>query len=282
MHEKRFGLAGFPLEHSFSPAIHNNAYRILNLPYNYDLLEISPDDLDRFLENPPNGLYGFNVTIPFKEKIFHYLAEKEKIVDTIRCCNTVLIKQGKFHGFNTDVFGINETLNKLLDGRAINSAAVFGAGGAAKEAVYTLSKYFNVKRIHIICREPETRTGFDFVPTEEISFCSFDYNGQKIIIKEADLIINCTPLGMYPNCGISPLEDAILLRPGQFVFDMVYNPAETKLLTQAKTAGAKAVNGLEMLLVQAAKSFRIFTDLEMPYDKVKAIIYNLMNEGTQT
>jgi len=268
MNDKLFGLIGFPLKHSFSLMIHRTAYELLGMEYDYNLFELRPGRLDHFVTNLPEKLSGFNITFPFKEDIYSYLTDCDEIVQIIKCCNTVLIKDTQFYGYNTDVNGISYTCGKLCKKEKIKRVLIFGAGGAAKAAAYTLATQFNVKEFHILSRLPVPRPGFGFIRESEISFYPFDYRERREIVGKCDLVINCTPLGMFPNNSTSPVNDIKELHPGQHIFDMVYNPAETKLMQQAKIAGATAVNGLEMLIVQAAEAFKIFTGREMPINEV--------------
>jgi len=272
MKKKIFGLAGFPLGHSFSPLIHNTAFNLLGLDCDYRLFECEPSGLPGLIARLRMESSGFNVTIPHKERIFGLLDHCNDVVEALKCTNTVLVKDGKLHGYNTDIHGIAQTIRQLCNQAPIKSVLIFGAGGAAKAAVYTLAAQFGTHEFHILCRKPEKvwRQNFDFAGEAAIGFYSFDDSKCTDIIASSDLLINCTPLGMHPNVSASPLPEGAELHSGQFVFDMVYNPLRTLFMQQAKKAGAAVIGGLEMLIAQAAESFRIFTGHKMPIDEVRA------------
>jgi shikimate dehydrogenase len=266
---KIVGLIGYPLGHSISPQMHNTAFKFLGLNYEYLPFEVHPNDLIKALEGfRATQIAGFNVTIPFKEKVVEYLDEITKLARLIGAVNTVENQDGKFIGYNTDGPGFIESLNEdaNFDPKG-KKAVVLGAGGAGK-AVSLMLAHEGTKEVTI--------TDIDENKAKDLSLYLNAHFGTKTLgvhphsqelqakIKEANLLVNATPIGMHPNTDASPLDKNIELHPKLLVYDLVYNPARTKLMEEAEKAGAKTVSGLGMLIQQGALAFSIFTMKEAP------------------
>ena len=240
---KRFGLLGRTLKHSFSKTYFTRRFeeeRIQDCVYeNFELQTIN--ELPHLLTMYPD-LAGLNVTIPYKEEILPYLTAVTDTVKAIGACNCIRIEGGILTGFNTDVFGFQNSLAPKLQPHH-KRALVLGTGGAAKAIWYALDvlgiPYKKVSR---------QKEGADF-QYEEIT---------GDLLGEYHLVINTTPLGMYPNTGESPAIPYKALTPEHFLFDIVYNPEKTKFLAEGERRGAQVCNGYEMLIGQAEESWRIW------------------------
>ncbi len=242
---KKFGLIGYPLEHSFSKTYFEKKFeneKLNNVSYNnYEI-----DDLNKLkniiIDNPE--LVGLNVTIPYKEKIISFLDELDETARKIGSVNTIKILDGKLIGFNTDYLGFKYSLlNWKLSINNI-SALILGTGGSSKAIKYTLNELsipFN-----LISRE-SSKTKISY---EEL------FN-QKLL-NTHKLIINTTPIGMYPNINNYPKLNFDKINNEHFVFDLVYNPSKTKLLSLCENRGAKIKNGHEMLINQAELSWKLW------------------------
>lgn len=228
----RCGLIGEHLGHSFSPLIHKELS-----DYDYRLYEIAPSELEDFVRN--GGLDAFNVTIPYKKEVMKHLDEISQEALSIGSVNTVVRgKDGKLRGYNTDYFGFNHMVDLSgIDVRG-KSAVVFGAGGASL-TVCAVLRDRGIKDLTVIGRKDNT--------TENISK-----------LAGAEIVVNATPVGMYPNNGSSPVSLSAFPRC-ICVFDVIFNPALTALLLDAEARGIPFVNGLPMLVAQAARAFEIFT-----------------------
>lgn len=239
----RCGLLGEHLGHSFSPMIHNSLAN-----YSYELIERSPEELESFVKS--KSFDAYNVTIPYKKAIIPYLDCISPEAQAIGAVNTVVNKNGKLYGYNTDYFGFCHMIE--LSGIDIKGkkAMVFGTGGAAVT----------------ICAVLKDRG------IGELVSISIEDNNMETLSKHPDteIIVNCTPVGMYPKNGDSPV-DLSLFPCCVGVLDIVYNPSRTALLLQAEKRGLVAVGGLSMLVAQAVKAFEFFTDLKAPEGICKTI-----------
>lgn len=272
------GLLAHPIKHSYSPFIHNMSAEILNI----DMVYLPFDVLSSGLKDAMKGIRalginGFNVSIPHKEQIIKYLDGLSEEASFIGAVNTVVNDHGTLTGFNTDYFGIVDSLNPYKDIFSGEEVAMFGAGGASRAVILALIRNYRPKRIHLINRtEQRAETlrehfrnllGYDGISVHEY----FPPNLKKILLNSS-LIINTTPVGMHPLEEDSIIETADFISSSSVVFDMVYNPLETKLLKFASEAGAKTVGGLNMLVSQAAKSFELWTGAEMPKEIITKVL----------
>ena len=271
---KLLGLIGHPIKQSFSPYIHNITSELLKTDYIYLPFNVTTDNLKNALKGMiALDIIGFNVTIPHKENILQYLNNISEEALIVGAANTVLNDHGTLNGFNTDIYGVTETLLPFKDQLAGKVVTIVGAGGGARAAIYSLLRNFKVEKINLINRTKERAEtlkeyfsnkmkfdcieAFELVPPDNVD-----------LLNQSKLIINATSVGMTPDDddSITPLKDSF--NKDQIVFDMVYNPTKTKLLKIAKRSGAKTLDGLKMLVYQAAKSYEIWTGEEMPVDKI--------------
>ncbi len=268
---KIYGLIGYPVKHSYSAIMHNAAFKAFGINAEYKLFTINPGELDKlFLTESPltdikgdlfhkPDLAGLNVTIPYKEAVLKYLSWKSQEVKFIEAVNVIIFKRNNYiEGWNTDGLGFYRHLTAdFMMSFMDKNAAILGAGGAAKAVVDQLAKK-GVKRIIIYDVDKAKSAKLadkiikEYPSVESSAVDSID----ELNIAQADFLINCTPVGMKleDSCLISPE----VIHPGLFVYDLVYNPAKTKLIKLAEEKGAQASNGLGMLLYQGVKTFEIF------------------------
>ncbi|HOV79804.1 MAG TPA: shikimate dehydrogenase [Bacillota bacterium] len=282
------GIIGYPVEHSFSPAMHNAAFRALGLDYVYIPFPVKPCDLGTATEAVRVfGLVGVNVTIPHKEAVIPFLDELSEEAGILGAVNTVVNRRGRLLGCNTDGRGFIRSLreNAGFD-PAGKKALVLGAGGAARAVAVQLAlsgvsrivlTNRSKKRAEDLARLVSGRTGvFAEVapwPAGEGSILPPE------IVRDIDLIVQTTSLGMYPGSSETVPFPFTALRPGQLVCDLVYNPAETLFLRKSRLAGAQTVDGLGMLLYQGALSFELWTALAAPLEVMKEVLYNTIAGG---
>ena len=268
------GLIGFPIKQSFSPFIHNVAAELTGTKLIYLPFEVHSSNLKNAVKGiVALGLRGFNVTVPHKVKVIDYINKLSEEAAVIGSVNTVVNEMGKLIGYNTDVNGVLESLLPYKTQINGNEVCVLGAGGSARAVIYTLIRNYKPSKIFLINRTEQ------FAETLKQHFKSkMRYDG--IVIKElqqpdlkgllnkCSLIVNCTSVGMYPFSDDSIFTNADVFVKDQVVFDLVYNPLKTKFLQLAESKGAVTINGLNMLIQQAAKSFTLWTDNEFPTEKV--------------
>lgn len=242
---RRFGLVGKTLSHSFSRTFFAekfNKEQIEDCIYqNFELPAIQ--DVDQLIDQYPD-LHGFNITIPYKEAILPYLNEKDTIVRAIGACNCVKVIDGKFYGYNTDAIGFRNALQPQLKSHH-SKALILGWGGAAKAIEYVLN---------------ELGIGYVIVSRKRIKG-TIDYNQvDEELLNQHTLIINTTPLGMYPRIEEAPSLPYHFLTSRHFLFDLIYNPAQTRFLEQGGKQGAHTSSGYTMLIGQAEESWRIWNE----------------------
>ena len=271
---KLLGLLGHPVKHSYSPFIHNVAYQIKNIDYIYLPFDVVADELENALRGcVALGMNGLNVTIPHKVKIIDYLDELSEESSMIGAVNTITIEQGFLKGYNTDVHGILETLSQFKNEIIGKKVCVIGAGGGARASIFTLIRYFKPKEIYILNRTVQRAETLQVYFSEKMRYDNFklaELFPPDLVetFHSSNLIINASPIGMSPAIEESPIVIEESFHENQIVFDMIYNPTETKLLTLAKKKGAKVLGGLAMLVHQAAKSFELWTGESMPIEKI--------------
>jgi shikimate dehydrogenase len=272
------GVIGDPISHSLSPMIHNYAFGALGLDACYVAFYVEAMMLEQFIREfrQANGM-GFNITVPHKQTIKNYLDEIDPAAAAIGAVNTVVARGGKLVGYNTDVYGVVRSLEPFKDRIRGQKTVVLGAGGAARAVIYALATEFHPSTIAIInrdnnrastlARDMQQTTGYS-----ALSSTGWNDNSTSSLIHECTLLINTTSVGMHPNVNDSPLPAGIPLHQNQIVFDAVYTPLKTRLLQTAEAAGATVINGLDMFVHQAAKSFELWTGKTMPAGEIKKLL----------
>jgi shikimate dehydrogenase len=296
---KLIGLIGYPVGHSVSPQMQQAALDHYNLDIRYELWETAPDNLSSFVDELRRPEYlGANVTVPHKGAMLQLVDEVEALASEVGAVNTIVNRDGRLCGFNTDAGGFLKALNK--DGGfdpAEKRAVILGAGGVARAATFALCKAgiesltitdIDIERAQSLktdlerslartqgkpprsCYDAKDITWIDSLtykmwPLPKIDAFSPNDPQFRSTVSNCHLIVNCTPIGMKHSAteNESPL-DAGLIPDKAFVYDVVYNPMETKLLSDAKQAGAGTLNGLAMLVYQGAIAFELWTGKEAP------------------
>jgi shikimate dehydrogenase len=246
--EKKFGLIGATVSHSFSKVYFDEKFFREGLrDYHYDLYPLETiDGLKKLLSENPE-LCGLNVTIPYKEQVLKYLTEIDKAAQQIGAVNVIQIRDGRLTGFNTDSIAFRETLQKWFPNETGSRALVLGTGGSSK-AVQQALKFLNIPYSTVSREEGKGTFTYD------------DLKEDKSILAGANLVVNTTPLGMSPNTNGVPPIDFDQITTNHYLYDLIYNPARTLFIQRAEMKGAHFKNGLEMLHVQAEKAWEIWNN----------------------
>ena len=258
------GLIGYPLDHSLSPRLHNAAFHTCGLQGDYSLFPVEPDNrpgLKEILARVRSGeIHGLNVTIPHKQNVIPFLDELTHSAKAIGAVNTTYFSEKKLIGDNTDAGGFRSDLKRILTRQTRRheelKALVLGAGGGARAVIYVLLKdgwdvTVAARRIE---QAEQLATSF-----KQNDFQITNYELSKIDLSNFSLVVNTTPLGMTPKIDQSPWPEQLTFPPHAVIYDLVYNPRETKLVRDAGLQGRPATTGLGMLIEQAALSFEIWT-----------------------
>lgn len=269
------GIIGHPVKHSYSPYIHNVAIELKKLDYVYLPFDIPSSNLQSALRGVTAfGIKGLNVTIPHKEVVLQYMNSVSEEVTVIGSVNTIVNDQGKITGYNTDAFGILETLLPFKEEIAGSQVTVIGAGGSARAVIYTLIRHFKPKKLFIINRNERRAENLKEYFSEKMKYAPI--KAKELVpptafevMKDSKLIVHATPVGTSPKENDSITTSVDVFSKGQIVFDLVYNPQSTLLMKTAFSAGATTLNGLSMLIGQAAKSFELWTGVDFPQEDVQ-------------
>lgn len=264
-----YGLLGKKLEHSISPKIHSLIFRELSIDGCYHLFEVDEDKLkDAVFGLAAVKAKGVNVTIPYKVQVMDYLHHISPEAKKIGSVNTICFSDGYTAGCNTDYYGFGMMLDRNGIDVKGKTAVILGTGGAARGGIQYLVDN-GIKDLILVSRDISTLKNTDKL--KDFNAVSYD----KInTLKDTDIIINCTPCGMHPNTGSSPVEKCILNNFSTAV-DLIYNPKETLFLKYARESGLKAVNGLYMLVGQAAAAQEIWNNIKISTDIVDRIYNSL-------
>ncbi len=252
------GITGMPLSHSISPAMHNAAFQALKIPGRYFLLPAERDELEDLIALIVDlDMKGLNVTIPHKQSVMELMDELDGNASKVGAVNTIVNKDGKLIGKNTDITGFARSLTSAGVSIADKRALIIGAGGAARACCAHLSsssaRLFVMDRTAINAERLASEFRADIVGP---GFTSDD---------DFDIVINCTPLGMKGFKDDMPI-DPIVFHEGQTVMDLIYNPLRTRFLEEASKKGASTISGIEMLIYQAIDAFEAWTGLRPSYE----------------
>lgn len=277
-----YAIIGHPVSHSLSPLMHTTALQALGLQGEYRAVDIESSQLQqRVHELVEQGCAGFNVTIPYKQAIIPLLSKTDEEATAIGAVNTVVVRNGSLHGYNTDVYGVWKSLEPLAERMRGKNAVLLGAGGGARAVVRCLSKYLQPSSLTIVTRTLERGQVLArlFEASGTVRVVPFHHHALTQLLRDASLIVNATPVGMTPNVSGSPLPPTTRFHRDQIVFDLIYTPPQTTLLKSAASAGATTLSGLEMLIHQGAKAFELWTGKQMPMEVVrKALEQRLRQE----
>ena len=273
-----FAVIGHPIGHSLSPLMHNTAFHLCGLDCQYEMLDIEPDSLKHAIERLREQKWGgFNVTIPHKETIIPLLDEVVPEARAIGAVNTVINRNNKFIGYNTDIIGVEGSLRlerKRIEGTCV---PILGSGGVARSVAYVLIHTIKPKVITFSALFPEQAHAL----IKSLGSSNVQFNvihctdaALETAIKDCTLIVNATDVGMFPHILNSPLPNQDWLSAKHIVFDLVYRPLITRLRSDAQAAGAKTIDGLGMFIHQGAAAFQLWTGMEMPLEPIRQVLEN--------
>ncbi len=266
------GLIGHPLGHSISPAMQNAAFEAAGLDWRFAALDTPPEDLPGVIERLRDAAWaGANVTVPHKARVLSLLDVIDPSARAVGAVNTIVNGSGQLHGYNTDGAGLLEDLRQLGVSVGNRPVVILGAGGAARAAAFSLRE--SASRLDLICRTPDR--GFELAwelqsgAALEVGVLSWD-NYAFTSVPAGSLVLQCTPVGMWPEVESSPWPKSVDLPSGSFIYDLVYNPPITRLVARARAAGLGAATGLGMLVEQGALAFELWTGQPAPRRQMRA------------
>lgn len=244
---EKYGLIGYPLGHSFSISYFNQMFQDEGIDAVYENFEIPTiDALPEVLDSNPN-LRGLNVTIPYKEKVLPFLDSVSPEARAIGAVNVIRVTHEgnnvKLKGYNSDVIGFTKSIESMLDKKWHKKALILGTGGASKAIDYGL-RNLGLETVFVSRYERPGTIQYSTITPE--------------VIQEYNVVVNCTPMGMYPKTEVCPLLPYEAMDQHTILYDLIYNPDETKFMKQGKKYGAQTKNGLEMLLLQAFASWEFW------------------------
>lgn len=303
---KIFGLIGDPVGHSLSTFMHNTVFNELNLDHAYVPFNVREENLFKAI-NGAKGLNinGLNVTIPHKINVMEFIDEIDPVAKMIGAVNTIKFENGKSIGYNTDGVGAIKSLGELTLVKN-KKVIIIGAGGASRavgfqlaisgvdnllivnrtveKAKHLINDFKNRLNDPVLCGSKNTANFKDLDDSnnsKNLNILSnfnknttFDYGGFDTLkeqVKDCDILINATSIGLYPNVNESPINEGIL-HSDLIVYDLIYNPIETKLLKEAKKIDAKTISGVKMLVYQGAESLKIWTGIDAPIDIMEKVV----------
>ncbi len=264
---RTFCVIGDPIGHTLSPLIHAAVFKQLGVSMDYEAVRVAPDRLAGFVEESRRSRRpGFNVTIPHKQTVIPFLDGTHGDASRIGAVNTVAAADGKLTGYNTDVDGCRAALSRGGWDSGAGDVLLLGAGGAGRAAVRALSLE-GLKKLSVfetdISRAESLKTGLAAPLGMEMEILS-SADALEAAVRNSGLLINATPVGLWPAVGSSPLPDPGWLSPSGLVFDMVPNPVETRLLREARLRGCRTVPGIVMLVAQALAADAVWLGRSMP------------------
>ena len=264
------GVIGWPIEHSVSPAMHNAAFRALGLDWCYLPFAVPPAHVADALAGVRGlGLRGINVTVPHKQAVSALVDELTPEARAIGAVNTVLVRGERLIGHNTDAAGFLRALREAGFAPEGCSALVLGAGGAARAAVYALARVG--ARVVLLNRTPQRADALvadlrAVVEGARLEAGGLDAQTAQQEASRCQLVVNATSLGMWPQVETSPWPEEVAFPAGVLLFDLVYNPRQTRFVRLARESGARAVDGLRMLVHQGAEAFALWTGAAPPVE----------------
>ena len=293
---KILGVIGDPIEHTFSPAMHNAGLDALNLNYIYLPFHVKEDRLRECIEGAKAiGIEGLNVTIPHKTNIMKHLDEIDQVASMIGAVNTIQFNYNQDNessnqnnesiittkGFNTDGYGCVRAIEEKTSIKD-KKVTITGAGGAARAVAFQIANS-GISELSILNRNlskaqslsNDLKTSLNSIGID-ININSYDLDNLKRELSESDIFIDTTPIGMYPNVDDKPIASADMLHEYLLVNDIVYTPMETSLLKEAKLANATVVPGYKMLLYQGIRAFEIWLGREAPVDVMEKALLNVL------
>lgn len=264
-----YGVLGEKLPHSISPQIHEKIFQMLNIEGAYKIFEVEKKDIGKVCDSlKVLKIKGTNVTIPYKQEIMKYLDSISEEAEKIGAVNTIYLKDGKLSGHNTDYFGFGTIIDKNNVKVKDEIAMVLGTGGASKAVVtYLLDK--GVKKVYLVSRTLKEESDYEDMRVEYTTY-------ERIQNIQGQILVNTTPVGMYPKTGVSPVNDDIINNFDTLI-DIIYNPRMTEFLQIGERLGKNICGGLEMLVGQAIKAEEIWQEISID-NKVLDEVYREINK----
>ncbi len=279
------GIIGYPLTYTLSPTMHNKAFEETGLNYRYLPFIVESKDVKSAIEGiRALNIKGINVTMPHKEAVLDLLDEVSKEAEIIGAVNTINNDKGRLTGYNTDGVGFIRSLEEESFDPSGKNAIILGTGGAAKAVAVALAQA-GAKSITIVGRSIDkaniikNRLSHN-IEGISVNTLTFEGNLADIFII-GDLIVNATPVGMKESGDLLPVP-LELIEKKHFIYDLIYTPLETALIKEARTKGARAANGLGMLLHQAAAAFEIWTGVSAPVEVMRKALIDVLESGERS
>jgi len=276
------GVIGNPIQHTLSPTIQNSAFNHLNLDFIFLAFKVKTAELEMAIQGMRSlDIHGLNVTMPHKNMVINYLDEIDSTVESLNSANTIVNKKGRLLGFNTDGIGAVKALQENGVDLSSSKVVLLGAGGAGRAIAFSIAD--KVEDLIVLNRDitkaKNLELNLKLKFNKNIHYGTLSQDSIQKNLRSSDLLINATNVGMGPNSKLS-IVNPKLLTSDLTVMDIVYNPLETKLLSDAKIVGAKTINGLEMLIYQGAASFELWTGRKAPIEIMKlATLKQISNKG---
>lgn len=274
-------LIGDPVGHSLSPLMHNAAFENAGIDYAYLAFRVEGEQLAAAISGMRAlGIKGLNVTIPHKVAVIPLLDSLDKLAEKIGAVNTIVNDNGHLKGYNTDGRGFLKAMLPSIEPRG-KKAVILGAGGASRAISFTLAE--RGAELVILNRQQELSWAVELAKQlsrfsgREVSALELNQQNLAAALGPADILVNATSVGMHPDSKQTPVPES-LIKPGLVVFDIVYNPAQTRLLVEADSAGAKTIAGLDMLVWQGASAFELWTGVEASAAVMKAVAISALGE----
>jgi shikimate dehydrogenase len=264
------GIIGDPVEHTMSPAMHNAAFKKLGLNYLYVPCRVKVADLGKAIDGMRAlNIRGLNVTIPHKVNVIPFLDKLDPMVEGIGAVNTIVNDEGVLTGYNTDASGFIQSLAEEGIEPKGKRVVILGAGGASRAISFVLAE--REASLAILNRSEELSWAEELTKSisrrfgRPIEALELNEKNLRKVLEKVDIVVNATSVGMSPNTNETPIPSR-LIRPDMAVFDAVYNPVKTRLLQEAKAAGARTLSGLNMLVWQGAVAFERWTGVKAPVE----------------
>ena len=274
-----FGIIGDPVEHTLSPGMHNAAFKKLDMNNIYVPFHVNAEELEDAIAGAyALGIKGLNITIPHKTEVIKYLDYLDIAAGLIGAVNTIEFGKDGAVGHNTDGIGAVRAINEITSVKN-KKVMILGAGGAARAVAFQIL-ISGAKNLVISNRTIERASELrdDLVEKLEPDVLVTDLGHElERELKDTDILVNTTPIGMYPNISQKPIVTADMMHEDLVVNDIVYNPLKTGLLNEAEKAGAKPISGVKMLMYQGVESFKIWTGIEPPVEVFKKALMDQMN-----
>jgi len=267
------GVIGDPIEHTVSPLMHNAAFAKMGVDYQYIPFRVRKEDLGKAIEGMRAlNIVGLNVTIPHKVAVIQFLDKLDPLAKKIGAVNTIVNEDGVLKGYNTDASGFLQAMLEKGIEPSRKNIAILGAGGASRAISLILAE--RGAHLVILNRQLELDWAEELALhlsqtfKREVKALELNEENLAMVLEKADILVNATSMGMSPNIDETPVPTK-LLKPGLVVFDIVYNPIKTRLLREAEAAGAKTINGIDMLVWQGASAVEKWTGLKEPINLMR-------------